>query len=463
MNNPSNLYLYSQVLVFKTDISREDVTFESSPPSEQRSLQAIAHQLGLDYEYSKASRTVRISRPEPSDPLEFVNPEFHGTGNIQPFAASGVPSQMDLGSDNNCHQNMSALDNPQLNPPSVDSSMMSPSPIPSSIFDSAFSVDLYSSNSNITYSCPASPVSSLGQVDEEPPPLELSLELPEAATPIKRKHSGSGNSSRSYIPKRPWNVWRLGSRKTAGADSANNDSIPKDQIVYSCRSCPKSFSRREHLEIHERSHAKQKPFQCPDCSRAFARRDPLLRHQQRIHSVPLYPPVTMSVRKDQKRGSSPGVRHRRGLSSIPGTGPFSPSALSSPAEEIDLTPEMLTTPQPTYYTQTASKPSSTYSRHSERGASKQESIYSRRSSTLSQGASGYQEIVFDSNSVYSNSSAGRRGPLSDWARASANAVKKVGACWYVPQFNLETLPEILSWIIKPSMTNFCATLMLISR
>jgi hypothetical protein len=94
-----------------------------------------------------------------------------------------------------------------------------------------------------------------------------------------------------------------------------------------------------------------------------------------------------------------------------------------------LTSKMLSTPQPSYYNQTASKPSSTYSGHSERGASKQESIFSRRSSTFSQGASGYQEIVFDSNSVYSGSSAGRRGPLSDWARAGANAVKKVGACW----------------------------------
>ncbi|PVH83660.1 hypothetical protein DL98DRAFT_110572 [Cadophora sp. DSE1049] len=49
----------------------------------------------------------------------------------------------------------------------------------------------------------------------------------------------------------------------------------------------------------------------------------------------------------------------------------------------------------------------------------------------------YQEIVFDSNSVHSGGSnnsaasgaSGRRGPLSEWARAGMNAVKKIGACW----------------------------------
>jgi len=433
MNNPSNLYLYSQVLVFKTDISREDAIFENSPTSEQRTLQAIAHQLDLDYEYSKASRTVRISRPEASEPVEFTNSEFPGAQNIQFLAGSMVPNQMELGFGNNSHQDRSTLDNQQYISSSMNSDTLSPSTIPSSIFDSAFSVDLYSPPPKITNSCPNSPVSSLGQVDEEPPLLELSPQTPEVVAPVKRKLSGSGNSSRSYIPKRRWNVWPLGSRKTADVDASNNDSIPENPIVYSCGSCQRSFSREENLKVHERSHVatkvtKQKPFQCPDCSQAFSRRELVLRHQQRIHSAPLYPPVAMNVRKDQRCGSSPGVRRRRGLPSIPGTGPFSPSALSSPAEETDLTSELLSTPQPSYYNQTASKPSSTYSGHSERGASKQESIFSRESSTQSQGGSGYQEIIFDSNSVYSSSS-GRRGPLSDWARAGANAVKKVGACW----------------------------------
>lgn len=68
---------------------------------------------------------------------------------------------------------------------------------------------------------------------------------------------------------------------------------------------------------------------------------------------------------------------------------------------------------------------------------KRATSYSKATSVHSGASSGYQEIDFDSksvNSVGSNASAasatsGRRGPLTDWARAKMNAVKKVGACW----------------------------------
>jgi hypothetical protein len=59
-----------------------------------------------------------------------------------------------------------------------------------------------------------------------------------------------------------------------------------------------------------------------------------------------------------------------------------------------------------------------------------------RSGSIHSGASEYKEYVFDANSMHSSSQAsvtsaasGRRGPLSDWARAGMNSVRKVGACW----------------------------------
>lgn len=63
-------------------------------------------------------------------------------------------------------------------------------------------------------------------------------------------------------------------------------------------------------------------------------------------------------------------------------------------------------------------------------------FFNRKPSLSQRQNSGYQEIVFDSNSVHSESgtsvasgASGRRGPLTELARAGMNAVKKVGACW----------------------------------
>lgn len=64
MNDPQNLGLYSQILTFKNDTAREDLVFRDQVSSSQRSVQTLAHSLGLGYEYYLPGRTVRISRPE---------------------------------------------------------------------------------------------------------------------------------------------------------------------------------------------------------------------------------------------------------------------------------------------------------------------------------------------------------------------------------------------------------------
>ena len=63
LNDPSNLALYNQIFLFHNDLSRSEVLFSGHSNAEQRTLQSLAHRLGLDYEYSLATRTVRICRP----------------------------------------------------------------------------------------------------------------------------------------------------------------------------------------------------------------------------------------------------------------------------------------------------------------------------------------------------------------------------------------------------------------
>lgn len=72
MNNPTNLSFYSQILLFKNDLSQRVLTFHGNSSTEQRALQSLSHAQGLEYEYSVSTKTVTISRP-----LAYGSPSQH--------------------------------------------------------------------------------------------------------------------------------------------------------------------------------------------------------------------------------------------------------------------------------------------------------------------------------------------------------------------------------------------------
>ncbi|QYT03574.1 C2H2-type domain-containing protein [Trichoderma simmonsii] len=53
---------------------------------------------------------------------------------------------------------------------------------------------------------------------------------------------------------------------------------------YRCHRCSRLFARSEHLQRHERSHTKEKPFQCYQCPKAFTRKHDRLSHSSGIAS-----------------------------------------------------------------------------------------------------------------------------------------------------------------------------------
>ncbi|EAW12278.1 transcription factor domain-containing protein [Aspergillus clavatus NRRL 1] len=53
---------------------------------------------------------------------------------------------------------------------------------------------------------------------------------------------------------------------------------------FQCQRCSRAFARLEHLQRHDRSHTKEKPYICDQCPKSFTRQDLLARHQRLSHS-----------------------------------------------------------------------------------------------------------------------------------------------------------------------------------
>ncbi|KAL2266051.1 hypothetical protein VTJ83DRAFT_5403 [Remersonia thermophila] len=65
----------------------------------------------------------------------------------------------------------------------------------------------------------------------------------------------------------------------------NGEARHQKPKVLPCKYCSKRFRRVEHVQRHERTHTKEKPFACawPRCGKTFGRRDLLVRHEKLVH------------------------------------------------------------------------------------------------------------------------------------------------------------------------------------
>ena len=60
--------------------------------------------------------------------------------------------------------------------------------------------------------------------------------------------------------------------------------MPTSSFAYSCTFCPKRFPHVSLLQIHERVHTGEKPFQCNDCGQCFGSQSSLIKHNRNIHT-----------------------------------------------------------------------------------------------------------------------------------------------------------------------------------
>ncbi|KAK0709813.1 hypothetical protein B0T26DRAFT_653567 [Lasiosphaeria miniovina] len=65
----------------------------------------------------------------------------------------------------------------------------------------------------------------------------------------------------------------------------NGESRHQKPKTLPCKYCSKRFRRVEHVQRHERTHTKEKPFSCiwDRCGKTFGRRDLLVRHEKLVH------------------------------------------------------------------------------------------------------------------------------------------------------------------------------------
>jgi hypothetical protein len=62
---------------------------------------------------------------------------------------------------------------------------------------------------------------------------------------------------------------------------------PVETFHYRCNFCPKRFPHVSLLNIHERVHTGEKPYQCMDCGQCFGSQSSLIKHNRSVRSADL--------------------------------------------------------------------------------------------------------------------------------------------------------------------------------
>ena len=101
MNNRANISIYTQLIRFQADFLEDDTVFLNPDNAQQRVIHELTHSLGLEFEYSLATRSARVSRSTLLNAFSTASfPNSSGTSGWTPplpFEFSPIPSNRDLG------------------------------------------------------------------------------------------------------------------------------------------------------------------------------------------------------------------------------------------------------------------------------------------------------------------------------------------------------------------------------
>jgi hypothetical protein len=441
LNDPTTLELYNQVLLFKNNVFEDKLLFPAPDKARQRTLQALAHKLDLECEYSVAKRTLRITRPVAEDffdPIteyncfikldlpesggealeDFINNDSEGAGEALQgdFSLETSRAEIDLPlydfSDNIIPINEVHL-GPWSNGPEVSFYLGGGD----SQHQQSISNPLATATSGIVEfqeSC----ILGHGTFHEH---FMHGHELDET---VAEGHGFLHNSKSSN---------ELG-------NFVQNTAQPTSSSIAICN--PEHAEAAFTTTRPSRKRKNKERSLSPACNGPHVMG--LLNH---VHysageSTSAYNMVTSSSEEERtfhrefEEVSHPSSQFQAQRYSVESTHEFTPN----PGRVLDVTisprKRAIKAPIPDY---ARSRSSSISSQQIELGQSVFINVFSRRPSVQGAATSPYQEMVFDSRppysesqaSVYSNNSyaSGRRGPLSELAKAGMNAVRKIGACW----------------------------------
>ncbi|KAK2509474.1 LOW QUALITY PROTEIN: hypothetical protein MC885_005900, partial [Smutsia gigantea] len=90
---------------------------------------------------------------------------------------------------------------------------------------------------------------------------------------------------RTHLGKRPC-IASAGKPSVRGTTSSSTRGATREK-PYKCGDCWKSFSRKQHLQVHRRTHTGEKPYTC-ECGKSFSRNANLAVHQRAHIGEKLY-------------------------------------------------------------------------------------------------------------------------------------------------------------------------------